>query len=72
MERTQISGVCCAPWAELAVMGSPAPSAAMVAQGSARGEGTLDTAFPRAGALQGGLVPSRSVVILGFQALFSA
>lgn len=72
MEQTQISGVCLLPGQELAVTGSPARSAAMVARGSGRGEGRLDTAFPRAGAEQGGPVPSRRVLTLGFQALFSA
>lgn len=39
--------------------------------GRGQGEGRLDTAFLRAGALLGGPVPRRSVLILAFQALFS-
>lgn len=72
MEQTQISGVCCAPWAGAGCNGIASPECCHGGTGQWEGEETLDTAFPRAGALLGGPVPSRSVLILGYQALFSA
>lgn len=72
MERTQISGVCCAPWAGAGCNGIASLQCCHGGTGQWEGEGRLDTAFPRMGALQGGPVCSRSVLTLGFQALFSA